>query len=101
DAGSIALSASFDTLNNDKRFDVRWEHSADRWFNQVVATYEDSFTSPTPNAFGNGAIYTWQPAGPLTGNDQTIITTGPAEPRAAPAARGRVEQPPTRHLPAG
>jgi len=83
DAGSIALSASFDTLNNDKRFDVRWEHSADRWFNQVVATYEDSFTSPTPNAFGNGAIYTWQPAGPLTGNDQTIITTGPAEPRAA------------------
>ncbi len=38
--------------------------------------------APTADSFGNGALYTFQPAGPLTGNDQTIITTGPASPLA-------------------
>jgi outer membrane receptor protein involved in Fe transport len=80
DAGSTALSASFDTINNDKRFDLRWERSADRWFNELLVTYEDSFNSPTANAFGNGAVYTWQAAGFMNGNDQTIVVTGPASP---------------------
>src|SRR6267154_1975575 len=80
DAGNTALSASFDTINNDKRIDARWDRSADRWFNELLVTYEDSFTSPTANAFGNGAVYTWQSAGFGNGNDQTIVTTGPASP---------------------
>jgi outer membrane receptor protein involved in Fe transport len=80
DAGNTALSASVDTINDDRRFDLRWERSADRWFNEVLVTYEDSFNSPTPNAFGNGAIYTWQPS---PNNDQTIVTTGPASPLSA------------------
>ena len=80
DAGDTALSASFDTINNDKRFDLRWERSADRWFNELMATYEDSYNSPTANALGNGADYTWQAAGYTHGNDQTIITVGPASP---------------------
>jgi outer membrane receptor protein involved in Fe transport len=82
DAGSTALSASFDTINNDTRIDLRWERSADRWFNELQLTWEDTRDSPTPNNFGNGSIYTWQPSGPGTGNDQTIVTTGPASPLA-------------------
>jgi outer membrane receptor protein involved in Fe transport len=80
DAGNTALSSSFDTINDDRRFDLRWQRSADRWFNEVLVTYEDSFNAPTPNAFGNGATYTWQPS---PNNDQTIVTTGPASPLAA------------------
>ena len=79
--GNIALSANFDVKNNDTRITARWQRSADRWFNELLFTYEDAFNSPTADSFGNGA-YTFQPAGPLTGNDQTIITTGPASPLA-------------------
>ncbi len=78
--GNIALSANFDVKNNDTRITARWQRSADRWFNELLFTYEDAFNSPTADSFGNGAVYTFQPAGPLTGNDQTIITTGPASP---------------------
>jgi outer membrane receptor protein involved in Fe transport len=80
DAGNTAPTASFDTLNNDKRFDLRWERSADRWFNEALVTYEDSYNSPTANSFGNGAVYTWSSAGYQHDNDQTIVTTGPASP---------------------
>jgi len=80
DAGNTALSASFSTINDDKRFDLRWERNADRWFNEFLVTYEDTNNSPTANAFGNGAVYSWQSAGFGRGNDQTIVTTGPASP---------------------
>src|SRR6266853_384017 len=83
DAGNTALSASFDSINDDRRFELRWERSSDRGFNELLVTYEDSFNSPTPNAFGNGAVYTWQLAGFMNGNDQTIVVTGPASPLAA------------------
>src|SRR5213080_1313713 len=45
--GFIAPSASIDVLNDDTRIDARWERSDDRWFNEVLVTYEDSFDSPT------------------------------------------------------
>ncbi len=77
--GFIAPSASIDVLNDDTRIDARWERSADRWFNEVLVTYEDSFDSPTARAFGNGKQYTFQLA---PGNDQPVLTTGPATPGA-------------------
>jgi len=77
--GFIAPSASIDVLNHDTRIDARWERSADRWFNEVLVTYEDSFESPTARAFGNGAQYTFLLA---PGNDQPVLTTGPATPGA-------------------
>jgi outer membrane receptor protein involved in Fe transport len=81
--GPITQSASIDIINNDTRIDVRWQRSTDRWFNELIANYEDSFNSPTARELGNGAQYTWQPAGIGTGNDQLIADTGPADPRAA------------------
>jgi hypothetical protein len=80
DAGNTALSAAIDVLNHDTRIDARWERSADRWFNEVLVTYEDAFNSPTAKSLGNGAVYTWQPS---PGSDQTIVTTGPASPLSA------------------
>ena len=81
--GQTAESASIAVINNDTRIDARWQRSADRWFNELIATYEDSFNSPTAREFGNGALYTYQPAGLGTGNDQLIIDTGPASPLSA------------------
>jgi len=66
------------TDNHDKRFSLRWEHSADRWFNEVLATHEDSFNNPVPITDGNGFIYQWGAT-----NDPTIIQIGGASPLAA------------------
>jgi outer membrane receptor protein involved in Fe transport len=73
-----AESQSIDVNNNDVRYDARWQHTADRWFNELLVTFEDSFNSPTPRAFGNGFVYTWQPT-----QDSTILNTGPSNPLAA------------------
>ncbi|MEO8803194.1 MAG: TonB-dependent receptor [Rudaea sp.] len=76
--GSVAASAGIDTKNDDTRIDARWQHSADRWFNEVLFTYEKSFNDPSSFGLGNGAIYTVN----IGGNDNTIVTTGPASPLA-------------------
>ena len=75
--GSRAESAGIDVQNNDTRIDARWQHSADRWFNELLFTYEKAFNDPTALNFGNGAFYTYQPR-----QDALIIDTGPASPLA-------------------
>ena len=71
--GTQATSFGSDTKNSDNRFDLRWQHSADRWFNEVLLNYEDAKWKPTPTTFGNASIYTF-PAG--VNNDQIILQTG-------------------------
>ncbi len=73
-----AASASIDTQNDDQRLDVKWQHSAEKWLNEVLFTYEDSFNSPSARSYGNGSVYTFQPS-----QDATIVDTGPADPRGA------------------
>jgi outer membrane receptor protein involved in Fe transport len=73
-----AESQIIDVENYDLRVDARWQRTADRWFNELLVSYEDSFNSPTPRSFGNGAIYTWQPS-----QDATILQTGPSSPLSA------------------
>jgi outer membrane receptor protein involved in Fe transport len=81
-ATAQAASSAHSNKNDDTRVDVRWQRSADRWVNELLGTYEDAFYSPTALNFGNGAQYSYQPGGPGTGNDQTFLDTGPADPRA-------------------
>ena len=76
--GQNAVSHSIIVANTDRRYALRWEHSADNWFNEVILTHEDSFNNPTPRNFGNGSIYTFDPL-----NNATIIQVGGADPRAA------------------
>ena len=70
--GVTTPSAALNTINTDKRFDARWDHSAYSWFNRLQFTYEDAFFSPTPANFGAGNTYT------LTGAqlNRTILQTG-------------------------
>lgn len=77
--GTNARSHGVIATNTDRRFSVRWEHSADRWFNEVLLTHEDSFNNPLPITSGNGLIYTT----PVGNNDPVIIQVGGASPLAA------------------
>jgi len=79
-SGSVAREHGIVTDNHDKRFALRWEHSADRWFNEVLLTHEDSFNNPVPITDGNGFVYVYSANG---ANDPTIIQTGGASPLAA------------------
>ncbi len=74
-----AKSASFSVINDDKRYDLRWQHSGYSYFNELLATYENSNYAPTALNLGNGAIYTYQPASNQTA---TLINTGAASPLA-------------------
>jgi outer membrane receptor protein involved in Fe transport len=70
--GVTTATAALNTINTDKRFDIRWDHSTDSWFNRLQATYEDAFYTPTPVRIGDGNAYT------LTGPqlNTTILQTG-------------------------
>ncbi len=43
--------------NTDNRLTARWQHTADRWTNELLLTYEDAFFTSRPRIGGNGAIY--------------------------------------------
>lgn len=51
-------NAALNTRNTEKRFDIRWDHSTDSWFNRLQATYEDATYNPSPIVLGYGASYT-------------------------------------------
>lgn len=73
-----AYSHGIVTENYDRRYNLRWEHSADRWFNEVLATSEESFNNPTPITFGNGYAYSM----PDGTNDPVLIAVEGGDPRA-------------------
>lgn len=69
--GNTTASAALNTVNTDKRVDIRWDHSAYSWFNRLQVTYEDAFFAPTPAYFGAGATYTQ-----AENRNSTILVTG-------------------------
>ena len=68
-----ASSAGISVINNDTRLSLRWQHSGDAYFNEVLFTHEKAYNNPTPLNFANGAVYTYDPL-----NNQTILITGSA-----------------------
>jgi outer membrane receptor protein involved in Fe transport len=72
-----AASSAISVINNDTRFTLRWQHSADHWFNDLLFTHQSTFNAPSSIGIGNGAIYAVQ-----ANNNQQILDTGPASPLA-------------------
>jgi len=73
-----AATAAVNTDNNDKRYELSWKHSAERWINEVQLTYEDAFFVPhIINSGTNGAVYTY-----FDGADHNILAVDGADPRA-------------------
>jgi hypothetical protein len=71
-----AASSSINVLNDDTRYTLRWQHSADHWFNELLLTHEDSFNSPSAANIGNGSAYV------VESTNQTVLTIGPSSPLA-------------------
>ena len=76
--GQDAPSAAYDTKNDDKRYTLRWQHSGEAYFNELLFTHEDSFNAPVANILGNGSYYTWET--PVA--DPVIVHFGSASPLA-------------------
>jgi outer membrane receptor protein involved in Fe transport len=72
----VAASSALNQINYDRRFDIRWDHSADAWFNRLQFTYENAFFKPSAVNIGNGATYT-----AYDNQNEAILTTGAADPR--------------------
>jgi len=66
-----AASVAIQVENDDTRADLRWQHTADRWYNELLLTFEDVVNAPTPVGSGNGFVYTYQPE-----QDKEIIAVG-------------------------
>jgi outer membrane receptor protein involved in Fe transport len=72
-----AASSSILVENDDTRLDLRWQHTEDKIFNEVLFTYEDTKNAPTARSLGNGSQYTYQPQ-----QDALIVDVGPSSPLA-------------------
>lgn len=72
----VAASSALNQINYDRRFDIRWDHSADAWFNRLQFTYENAFFKPSAVNIGNGSTYT-----PYDDQNTSILTVGAADPR--------------------
>jgi len=62
--------------NTDRRYDLRWQHSADSWTNELLLTYENALFNPTAiNGSTNSIIYNYIKP---DGTDETLLTGGDA-----------------------
>ena len=73
-----AASVSIQVENDDTRADLRWEHTADRWYNAAMLTFEDVVNAPTPINLGNSYTYTYQPQ-----QDAQVLAVGAGSALAA------------------
>jgi len=74
-----AQIAGYSTKNNDTRADLRWQHSADNWTNDLLFTWEKAFNAPVAFSGGNGQVYNYLPDG---SDNHSIFSTGAANPLA-------------------
>ena len=78
-SGSTARSHGIVKENTDRRYALRWNHSGDWYYNEVLATHEDSFNNPLPITLGNGYIYTY----PNGTSEATIVGVEGGSPLSA------------------
>ncbi|HKC15988.1 MAG TPA: TonB-dependent receptor [Steroidobacteraceae bacterium] len=78
-SGNVAVSAGFNFKNEDTRVNLRWQHSSDRWVNEMMALYEKTVDLPTPLNGNPGITYTY--FGNAGQFRQDIITINGADPR--------------------
>jgi len=66
-----APSFGTDILNNEKRADLRWLHTSDRWQNDAHITWEDTTWGPRPLQNGDAFIYAL-----AADNNRVLLETG-------------------------
>jgi outer membrane receptor protein involved in Fe transport len=78
--GVNAADHGTNTDNKDKRVALRWQHSADAWFNEVILSSENSQNNPVPMSIGNGFNYNYldYSASATDPREYAFISTGSA-----------------------
>ncbi|HLT90115.1 MAG TPA: TonB-dependent receptor [Woeseiaceae bacterium] len=78
--GRRAAEHGRDVINKDERATLRWERSADTWFNELLFSLEDGESNPFPTGIGNGVIYAVLNRNPdnSVANEWHLIETGPS-----------------------
>jgi hypothetical protein len=69
--GTQAASFGSDILNNEKRADLRWLHTSDRWQNDAHITWEDTTWGPRPVTNGDASVYAVAPD-----NNRVLLQVG-------------------------
>ncbi|MRT32754.1 TonB-dependent receptor, partial [Xylella fastidiosa subsp. multiplex] len=57
--GQNAADHGLNKTNKDTRGSLRWQHSADAWFNELIFTREKARNNPNPMSIGNGFNYVY------------------------------------------
>jgi hypothetical protein len=70
--GQAAASTRAPFVNNDKRADIRWQHSANNWVNQVLLAYQNTNSSSLQTSATPQLQYTFYPD-PLSSNGATPL----------------------------
>ena len=68
--------------NTDRRYALRWNHSGERFYNELMVTHEEAFNNPLPLTIGNGIIYTAPDFGDSDANrpqEKTLVQVGAAD----------------------
>jgi hypothetical protein len=76
-SGQSAASASQNYKNNDNRWDIRWQHSADRWVNEALVTFQNTDSSTATTNANPQLNYVWFPLSNTTVSDTLISVGGP------------------------
>lgn len=74
--GQAAASTEAPYANNDKRGDIRWQHSADNWTNQVLLSYQNTNSSTTTTSAAPQNQYVYYPNATTNTNPVTLIVVG-------------------------
>ena len=77
-SGQAAASTEAPYRNDDRRADIRWQHNADKWTNEVLVAYQNTNSSTTTTTASPQFDYTFFPnAANNTGSNALIQVGGP------------------------
>ncbi len=76
--GTSAPDHGTNKINKDKRGNLRWQHSADNWFNELIVGTENSQNNPNPKSIGNGIVYKYLNYNDPNIGEYTFLETGSA-----------------------
>ncbi|MCD9031287.1 TonB-dependent receptor [Luteimonas sp. Y-2-2-4F] len=64
-------------INEDRRANLKWQHSGDSFYNELILSTQDSENGKVPATFGNGIIYTVVDRGPPV-QEASLLQVGAA-----------------------
>jgi len=74
--GQAAASTRAPFVNNDKRADIRWQHSGNNWVNQILLSYQNTNSSTTSTDVSPQNQYIFYPNPATNLNPVTLIQVG-------------------------